>query len=99
MKPIDYDCKVHVCVCTNAREAPRTGCLDFGGLDFYTRLKHKLRETGLSATHWATRTGCLGFCNPVGTTVVIHIAGKPSLWFKEVTMADFDSIWQEIVRQ
>ena len=61
-------------------------------------MKQKLKDTGLSATHWVTRTGCLGFCNNVGTTVTIHPEGKPTAWFTEVTEADFERIWNEIAK-
>ena len=100
MKDINSDrCKVHVLVCTNTRTDGRTACSDFGGLEFYKKLKDKLKTTGKVGTHWVTRTGCLGFCNSVGTTVTIHRRGEPPKWFSEVTEADFDSVWQDIVRE
>ncbi|MBY0370400.1 hypothetical protein K2X33_06920 [bacterium] len=100
MKPVFGDrCKVHVCVCTNERTDGRTACKDFGGQEFFKKLKEKLKTSGKISTHWVTRTGCLGFCNSVGTTVVIHRRGEPSQWLNEVTDADFDSVWQEIVRE
>lgn len=100
MKPVQSDyCEVHVCVCTNQRPSGRTGCHDFGGVEFHKRLKEKLKETGKIRTHWVTRTGCLGFCNNVGTTVAIHRRGEPSQWLTEVTAADFDSVWEQIVRE
>lgn len=93
------DCRVHVLICTNERPDGRAACKMVGGEAFYFRIKQKLKETGLSATHWATRTGCLGFCNTVGTTVTIHAQGQGQRWFNEVTDADFDFIWAEIVRE
>jgi len=100
MKTVIGDrCAVHVLVCTNERTDGRTACHDFGGQGFYKKIKDRLKTSGKISTHWATRTGCLGFCNTVGTTVVIHRRGEPSLWLSEVTDADFDSVWQEIVRE
>lgn len=101
MKPADLadNCEVHVLVCTNLRTDGRTACADFGGKEFYKRVKEKLKSTGKRATHWVTQTGCLGFCNTVGTTVVIHRRGEAPRWMNEVTDADFDSVWQEIVRE
>lgn len=97
MKPIEsYECKVHVCVCTNERTDGRTACADFGGKEFFQSLKAKVKAEGLAATHWVTRTGCLGFCNNVGTTVVIHRAGQESQWFNEVQTQDFEKIWEKI---
>lgn len=98
MKPAQHtQCKVHVLVCTNSRTDGRTACSDFGGQEFFKKLKDRVKSTGLAGTHWVTRTGCLGFCNTVGTTVVIYRRGEPPRWFNEVTDADFDHIWQEVV--
>ena len=88
-------CQVHVNVCTNERP-PGTGkpsCKDVGGHEFYLKLKDKVKDTGIRGTHWVTRTGCLGFCNKVGTTVTIHRKGQPALWLSEVTAEDFDRVW------
>lgn len=100
MKTIDCaECEVHTLVCTNERPPGKSCCFKVGGQDFYTKLKAKLKESNLYATHWITRTGCLGFCNDVGTTVTIQRKGESTQWFNEVTMDDFDSIWEEIVRK
>ncbi len=97
MKAIDInECKVHVLVCTNDRPAPRTGCAQFGGQEFYLKIKNRLKDTGLSASIWATRTGCLGFCNNTGTVVAIRKTGQEPKWFEGVTEQDFDTIWKEI---
>ena len=97
MKRLDCrECQVHINVCTNERPAPKQCCRKVGGQEFYLRLKQKLKDTGLVATHWVTRTGCLGFCNDVGTTVTIHREGKPAEWYSDVTDADFDAIWKAI---
>jgi (2Fe-2S) ferredoxin len=101
MKPAPdaNECLVHVCICTNERPAPRVGCKDFGGQQFYQLIKDRLKQTGKVATHWATRTGCLGYCNTVGTTVVIHRRGEAPEWLTDVTAADLDSVWEKIVRE
>jgi (2Fe-2S) ferredoxin len=100
MKPVDSGrCQTHVLVCTNERPNGRTGCKDFGGQEFYMKVKERLKASGKIGTHWATRTGCLGFCNSVGTTVVIHRPDEKPEWFNEVTDADFDSVWERIVRE
>lgn len=93
------DCKVQVLVCTNERPEGKSCCHKFGGQDFYLALKKRIKEAGLYDTHWVTRTGCLGFCNDVGTAVAIYRNGKPTLWYNEVTASDMDSLWQEIVRE
>lgn len=96
MQPIDAtSCKVHVLVCTNERPAPKTGCRDFGGLDFYLKFKERIKAKGLYNSHWVTRTGCLGFCNDSGTVVVIRRTGAESKWYTEVQEHDFETIWNE----
>lgn len=101
MKPVAdaADCEVHVLVCTNERAPGKDSCRLVGGQEFYQRIKERIRDEGLVRTHWATRTGCLGFCNPVGTTVTIHRKGQSPQWLTEVRLEDFDSVWREIVRK
>lgn len=100
MKPVDSSrCRTHVLVCTNERTDGRTACHDFGGQAFFKKLKDRLKTSGKITTHWATRTGCLGFCNSVGTTVVIHRPGKAPEWLNEVTDADFENVWERIVKE
>ena len=97
MKPIDSTkCKVHAFVCTNERPSGKAACKAVAGQEFYLALKTRLKEAGLYADHWVTRTGCLGHCNFVGCTIAIYPAGKPSKWYSEVTQSDFDFIWKEI---
>jgi len=89
--------KSHAFICTNDRDEGKACCNAVGGHEFFSKLKSKLKEEGLYQTHKATRTGCLGHCNPVGCTVVIYRDGKPPLWTMENTPEDFDRIWQELV--
>ena len=97
MKPIDAaECETQILVCTNERPEGRDCCKKYGGQEFYDRLKKQLKETGKNATHWATRTGCLGYCNNVGTTITIHRKGKEPEWLSEVTNADFETVWKKI---
>ncbi len=97
MKDIDLECQVHVNVCINEKPVPKSCCSRVGGLEFFNALKTKVRDLNLTNEIWITRTGCLGFCNDVGTTVAIHTVGQPSKWYSEVTAEDFDRIWNEIV--
>jgi len=92
----EYECLVHVNVCTNKKPAPKASCAPVGGVEFFQKLKAKTKETGIANDVWVTRTGCLGFCNSVGTTVVIHRKGAKSLWYTEVTAEDFEKIWDAI---
>ncbi len=97
MKNIDTsDCATHVLVCTNERPPEKVCCKKVGGQDFYDRLKKKLKEEGLYDRVWITRTGCLGFCNDVGTTVAIYKKDQPTQWYNEVTESDFNTIWHAL---
>jgi len=99
MKAIDaQECKVHVLICTNEKPPGKACCKLVGGQEFYLKMKEKIKAEGLYNTHWATRTGCLGFCNMVGTTVTIHRPGQAPQWFSEVVPEDFDTIWAEVTR-
>lgn len=96
MKPIDVrQCKVQVLVCANERDG-QMSCLPNGGRDFFMRLKDRARAEGMLGTHWITMTRCLGFCNKVGTTVVLHAPEVPAQWFNEVTADDFETIWEKV---
>ena len=99
MKEVDAkECQVQVLICTNERPPGKSCCKKVGGQEFYQAIKDKIKKDGLYNTHWATRTGCLGFCNDVGTTVAIHPKGKEPRWYSEVTAADFGAIWEEILK-
>ncbi len=97
MKRIDNKVKAQAFVCTNDRDDGRACCKAAGGAEFHARLKTKLKEAGIYSTHKATKSGCLGHCNPGGCTVVIYRDGKPALWSTENTAADFDRVYQELV--
>jgi len=95
VKEVDAsDCLVHVNVCTNERTDGRSCCRKVGGQEFFELLKGRVKEAGLRGTHWVTRTGCLGYCNDVGTTVAIHAHGKRSIWLTEVGLGDSDEVWR-----
>ncbi|NBX77530.1 MAG: (2Fe-2S) ferredoxin domain-containing protein [Proteobacteria bacterium] len=89
-------CKVAVFVCVNDRQTERASCAKVGGLEFYQQLKEKVKTLGLYNTHWITRTGCLGFCNSVGTTVAVFKKGQDPIWYNEVKMEHLETIWKEI---
>jgi (2Fe-2S) ferredoxin len=100
VKPIPIQgCQVHVLVCANARAGEELACQKNGGDTLFLRLKERVLREGLAATHWVTRTGCLGFCNAVGATVALYRPGRAPRWFSEVTAGDFDFLWDEIMRQ
>jgi len=89
-------CKVAVFVCVNERPSEKTSCLKVGGLDFYLALKERVKANQLQHSHWITRTGCLGFCNSVGTTVCLVKKPAPPEWFNEVQLSDLEFIWEKI---
>jgi predicted metal-binding protein len=88
-------CKVHVLVCTNERDNGKDSCGPIGGKACFLALKERTKREGRAASHWVTRTGCLGFCNPVGAVVKIERA-EGDRWFKGVQEADLELLWKAI---
>ena len=99
MEPIDRKYKTQTFVCTNERPEGKACCHKVKGFEFFSRLKEKMKKEGLYANNIVTRSGCLGYCNDVGTTLVIYRDGKPAQWHTKVTEADFDTIWNEITKE
>jgi (2Fe-2S) ferredoxin len=99
MKTLPNKLEVHTLVCTNEKPGDKPCCSKVGGMEFFTKLKEKLKESGIYLTHKATRTGCLGYCNNVGCTITIHRNNEPPQWFTEVKAENFDEIWKEITKQ
>ena len=89
MEKIPYKPLKHVLVCTNEREQGRDCCSKVSGYETFRELKEWVKASGLASSIWITRTGCMGFCNSVGTTVVIH---PEQLWFKEVKKEEVQKI-------
>ena len=79
----------HILVCTNERGQGESCCLNVKGQEIYRELKDFVKENGLRSIIWVTRTGCLGFCNDLGATVVIY---PDQLWFKEVKQDEVQKI-------
>ena len=79
----------HILVCTNERDDGRPFCSNTGSVEIYKELKEFVKQNGLRNSIWVTRTGCLGFCNEVGATIVIY---PDNLWFKEVKKEDLQKI-------
>ena len=79
----------HILVCTNEREQGKDCCSYVEGYEIFRELKDWVKENGLSSSVWVTRTGCLGFCNDMGTTIVLY---PDQLWFKEVKKEELQKI-------
>jgi (2Fe-2S) ferredoxin len=83
----------HVLVCVNERTEPgKDHCAKVGGQEIYEKIKSFVKERGLTNRIWVTRTRCLGFCNPVGTTIVVYPDGK---WFLNVTKGHVDEFIEQ----
>jgi (2Fe-2S) ferredoxin len=83
----------HVFVCCNERDDGRDHCAKVGGWEIFRALKEHVKSHGLASRVWVTRTGCLGFCNRVGATVVVYPDQK---WFLHVTMDDLPALLEFI---
>ena len=89
MEKILYKPLKHILVCTNEREQGRDCCSHVKGYETFRELKDWAKANGLASSVWVTRTGCLGFCNNVGATVVIY---PEQIWFKEVKKEEINII-------
>ena len=84
----------HILVCTNERDGERECCSKVQGYEIFRHLKDWTKSNGLAGSVWVTRTGCLGFCNSVGATIVIY---PDQIWFKEVKMDEVQKIKELIL--
>ena len=84
----------HILVCTNERETGKDCCSQVKGDEIFRELKDWVKSNGLSAVIWVTRTGCLGFCNNVGATIVIY---PDELWFREVKKEEVQKVKDFII--
>lgn len=85
---------LQVFVCTNLRENGKECCGNVRGMEIFRALKDWVRDRGLSRSVWVTRTGCMTFCNDVGSTLVIH---PQNIWMSKVTLSDLPQVQEEIL--
>ena len=95
MQPITQRPLKHILVCTNERETGKDCCSHVKGYEIFRELKDWVKANGLSSSIWVTRTGCLGFCNNVGATIVVY---PDQLWFNQVTKNDMQKIKELIIK-
>lgn len=93
MEEISPHYEKHVLVCTNFREE-RECCAKVEGDGIFFELKRFVKENGLASRIWVTRTGCLGFCNETGTTVVIYPERR---WFLKTKAEELDKIKEKLL--
>ncbi len=84
----------HIFICVNTREGERDYCSKVGGHDVFKKVKEFVLARGLAGRIWVTKTGCQGFCNPVGTTITVYPEQKI---FKEVKLEEVDKLLGEIL--
>lgn len=94
MKPADFSYKKHVFVCCNEREPGRECCSAVNGKEIFYELKRWVMENGLTQSIWVTKTGCLGFCNDVGATIVVYPDKK---WFLKTRMEELEKVKKSIL--
>ncbi|MBI2147827.1 (2Fe-2S) ferredoxin domain-containing protein [Candidatus Woesearchaeota archaeon] len=88
------DYKKHVFVCVNKRTEGQACCSSVAGEEIFYALKYFINMNGLAGRVFVTKTGCLGYCNRVGATVVIY---PERAWFKEVTMNDLEEVKKQVM--
>ena len=81
-------CAKHVFVCVNERPTEGSSCCKkVGGMEVFRALKQFVLS---NAPHiWVSKSGCLGFCNDIGTSIVVYPEQK---WFLEVKQEDVEKI-------
>lgn len=94
MKELNHHYQKHILVCTNER-AEESCCSKVDGYEIFRALKEYVKSNGLAGSIWVTRTGCLGFCNDIGTTIVIYPERK---WYTEVTKNELPQIIEEMLK-
>ena len=87
--------KKHVFVCVNERPEGKACCKNVKGYETFKELKKFVIENGLTNEIWVTKTGCLGFCNDDGCTIVVY---PDKVWFMETTQEDLEKIKEHIVK-
>ena len=93
VKELPY--KKHVFVCINERDNDKSCCKNVKGFEVFKTLKEFVINNGFTNDIWVTKTGCLGFCNDVGTTIVIY-PGK--VWLMQTTPEDLEEVKEFIVK-
>lgn len=83
----------HVFVCVNERDSSKECCMKVGGMNIYDKLKQFVAQNGLTGHVWVTKSKCLGFCNNVGTTIVIYPEQE---FYTEVTEKDLEIIYKKL---
>jgi len=90
----DMPYKKHVFVCVNERETYGKCCKNVNGDKTFTELKDFVINNGLTNDIWVTKTGCLGFCNDFGCTIVVY---PDRAWFMQTTVDDLKKVKEFIV--
>src|SRR3989344_6983263 len=86
--------KLHVFVCVNVRDdLHRSCCQRVGGEDVAAALKEWTIKENLRDKVWVSKSKCLGFCNPIGATVVVYPVQK---WFMQVKKEDVPAVISEV---
>jgi len=88
--------KKHVFVCVNDSETNGKCCKNVNGDKTFTELKKFVINNGLTKDIWVTKTGCLGFCNDVGCTIVVY---PDRVWFMQTKPEDLENVKEFIVKK
>ena len=86
---------LHLFVCVNQRELPKTGCGDIGSGDLHTMLKKEIKARNLDKKIRINKSGCLDQCER-GPVMVLYPENK---WFFHVTVEDLPKIIDDICKK
>lgn len=90
-----YRPTIQIFVCTNLRPSasPLPCCSNADGDAVATALRNAASRSSFRGQIWVTQTGCLTFCNRIGTTVVAYPMAR---WFTEVKVEDIPTLLREV---
>lgn len=82
----------HIFVCVNER-AQGDCCMKTSGMDVFKKIKEFVLSHGMASRVWVTKTGYLGFCNPVGATVAVYPEQKI---YSHVKLEDVEKVLEDL---
>jgi predicted metal-binding protein len=104
MRQVNPSWQSAVYVCTHERD-PATGRAFCGlkrGSNLRIWLKDQIKDAGLKGDILVAKSGCLGVCSPLGTTVCFHPSadrGERSLVVFDHESDDRMSLWQALLKR
>ena len=84
-------------VCTHQKDGAVAQCLAGEGEKCATWIKEEIKNRNLKGKVWASRTRCLGYCDPKGTSV-IYVRDGQMKQFSAVVFEEFVATTEEFLK-